>query len=256
MTTTEPTLAEARAKLLRERKQRCSQFCYHQFTQPHSYLILGESTGDSRAIITRSQLMQVAKLALNGEALLTESTWRMVSKQLLIASEVVYDRIDIQASSSMISSMGTSYHELIDGTLAHPSGGFYWVPRAHSNISLSTVTNLDVLRWMNFIGGVHSDAGHLPITVPAKVTGFTVTVTGNMFALAWKAPYDGESPITGYKLEFSPDGTTWLVLVDDVGLVLNYSLTGPSGLTQSFRVSAINAIGTGEASNPVSGAGE
>lgn len=254
MTTSETTLTAEQAALLAERQQRCSRFCYSQLTQSHSYLILGSSS-DSRSIIAKSLILQVARVALDGRALLTEATWALIEKQLLIAAEVIYDRVDVQAFSPVISNLATTYHELVSGELAHPAGGFYWKPKAHSRMAM-TVTDQQVLRWLSFIGGVHSDAGHRVLTKPGQVMGLVVDAMNRMFDLTWLAPDDGGSPITGYRVEFSPDNVTWLELVANTGPVLMYSLAGPAEITQYFRVSAINAIGTGEVSEVVSSAAD
>ncbi len=92
-------------------------------------------------------------------------------------------------------------------------------------------------------------------TAPAKPTNLTATAAGNaQIDLAWTAPVDdGGRAVTGYRVEVSEDGSTgsWSDLVADTGSTdTEYSHTGLfAGQTRHYRVSAINAAGTSEASD-------
>ena len=74
--------------------------------------------------------------------------------------------------------------------------------------------------------------------------------------LLWTAPdYNGDSPVTGYRIEESTDGlNNWNVLDVNTGTTdTTYEHTGLSpGTTRHYRVSAINSAGTSIASNVVS----
>ena len=89
---------------------------------------------------------------------------------------------------------------------------------------------------------------------PGKPADLTATAMGrHQIDLAWTAPLDGGSAITGYKIESSTDGgTTWSDLVADTQSdVASYSHTGLSpNTTVHYRVSAISALGTSSASDP------
>ena len=91
-------------------------------------------------------------------------------------------------------------------------------------------------------------------TAPAKPTGFTAMAAGNaQIDLAWTAPADdGGRAVSGYKIEVSDDGSTgsWDDLVADTASTdTAYPHTGLSaGDTRHYRVSAINAVGTSDAS--------
>ena len=93
-----------------------------------------------------------------------------------------------------------------------------------------------------------------PFSEPSQVTGLSATATGTTtIDLAWTTPVDdGGSPITGYKIQReSPIGSGFITIVTDTGTPA--STFGDTGLTfatqYNYRVSAINAIGTGPASN-------
>ena len=91
-------------------------------------------------------------------------------------------------------------------------------------------------------------------TVPGAPTSLTATADGtSTINLSWTAPADdGGSAITGYRIEVSPNGTSsWTNRVADTGTTsTSYSHTGLSaGTTRHYRVSAINANGTGTASS-------
>ena len=92
------------------------------------------------------------------------------------------------------------------------------------------------------------------IVVPGRPTDLEASaggreVDGRQVDLSWTAPADnGGSPITGYRIEASTDGTSWSDLVADTETTnTSFSYTTLNTGTMHYRVSAINAIGT---SNP------
>jgi len=94
-------------------------------------------------------------------------------------------------------------------------------------------------------------SAHVIVTdVPAQVTGLTATAVSGQINLSWTAPADNGSPITGYKIERRVCGGGWSDLVADTGnTATTYSDTTVTGLTcYGYKVSAINALGTGPAS--------
>ena len=90
--------------------------------------------------------------------------------------------------------------------------------------------------------------------VPGPPRGLTANVVGtSQIDLEWNAPsYIGGATISGYKIEYSPDGSSnWTNLVSNTGHAdITYSDTGLSPqTTRYYRVFTINSIGTSSASN-------
>ncbi|HPS21309.1 MAG TPA: peptidoglycan-binding protein [Candidatus Paceibacterota bacterium] len=94
------------------------------------------------------------------------------------------------------------------------------------------------------------------ITEPAQVTGLLASVSEyKQIDLSWVAPDDGGSPIIGYQIEReSPIGSGFSVVMPNTGGPgTTYSDTELNQNTEyNYRVSAINTIGTGIASNEAS----
>ena len=94
------------------------------------------------------------------------------------------------------------------------------------------------------------DSATTGTTVPGAPTGLTATASGTTaIDLSWSAPASsGGSAITGYKIESSSDGgSSWSDLIANTSnTTTTYAHTGLTpGTTRHYRVSAINANGTG-----------
>ncbi|HYL65689.1 MAG TPA: fibronectin type III domain-containing protein [Nitrosopumilaceae archaeon] len=94
-------------------------------------------------------------------------------------------------------------------------------------------------------------------TAPQPPTGLTAnTVSSSQINLSWTAPSNnGGSAITGYKIERSTDGgTTWSTIsANTASTSTTFSDTGlAASTTYTYRVSAINAVGTSSPSNTAS----
>ena len=90
--------------------------------------------------------------------------------------------------------------------------------------------------------------------LPSATTGLTATADSiDRINLTWNAPNDdGDSAIGGYRIDVSDDGgTTWANLVSNTesgNTTYSHTMVSP-GTTQHYRVSAINGLGAGPASN-------
>ena len=93
---------------------------------------------------------------------------------------------------------------------------------------------------------------------PGAPTGLTATArstSATRIDLDWDAPAkSGGREITGYRIEVSTDDSTWTGLAANTESAdTEYRHTGlAAGTTRHYRVSAINAIGTGSASDAAS----
>src|SRR5207249_7828442 len=95
------------------------------------------------------------------------------------------------------------------------------------------------------------------LVAPSPPIGLTATTaSSSQIDLSWTAPADnGGSAITGYMIERSANGgSTWTTMVSNSGsTATTYSDTGlAAGTTYTYRVSAINSIGTSPPSNTAS----
>ena len=97
-------------------------------------------------------------------------------------------------------------------------------------------------------------------TVPGAPTALGAAADGQTaIDLEWRAPADtGTAALTGYRVEVSADGAVWSDLAANTASAdTTYKHTGlTAGTTRHYRVSAINAAGTGPASGTASAATE
>ena len=96
--------------------------------------------------------------------------------------------------------------------------------------------------------------GHvLEVSDPGRPAGLTATASDGGIDLSWTAPeHDGGREISGYRIEVSSDGgASWSDLVADTGNAeTTYRHAGlATGDIRHYRVSAVNAEGTGSASD-------
>ena len=111
------------------------------------------------------------------------------------------------------------------------------------------------------VGGTVAVRLTMSAAAPGAPAGLAATPGGSTrIDLAWKAPEEtGGGPVSGYRIEVSADaGASWAELVPDSGSAATaHSHSGLSfGDTRRYRVSAINAFGTGPPSAPDSAAAD
>ncbi len=93
-------------------------------------------------------------------------------------------------------------------------------------------------------------------TVPNPPTGLAASSASlTSISLSWTVPQNqGGSIVTGYKIEYKVGTGTYSVLISNTAsTATSYLHTGlTTGTTYTYRVSAINSVGTGSPSNEVS----
>ena len=98
--------------------------------------------------------------------------------------------------------------------------------------------------------------GTAVLTIPDAPTALGTTVGDTEIPLSWSAPVNnGGSALTDYLVEYKLSSAgVWTTFSDGVSTATTATVTGlTNDLSYDFRVSAINAIGTGAASSVVSG---
>ena len=149
----------------------------------------------------------------------------------------------LQLSNSSLIGQG----ETVAVTYTDPTNG------NDTNAIQDTAGN-DVATFTTGMNSVPAVTTNSTITVPGAPTRLIATANGQtIINLYWTTPVsNGGSPITGYRIEIFPNGVfNWTTLVaDTTSTSTTYSHTGlAAGTTRYYRVSAINANGTGEPSN-------
>ncbi len=145
--------------------------------------------------------------------------------------------------STIVSNTGSTSTTYSDTGLS-PSTAYTYRVSAINSVGVSSPSNT----------ASATTSSSITTTVPQPPTGLAASATSSSaINLSWSAPSDnGGSAITGYMIERSTDsGTTWSTIVSNTGSTSTaYSDTGlaPS-TTYTYRVSAINAIGTSLPSN-------
>ena len=95
--------------------------------------------------------------------------------------------------------------------------------------------------------------GSTRAAVPGAPTALIATARSQTrIDLAWRAPRsDGGAPVTGYRIETSADGSTWIALDNNTNsTATTFSHTGLApATTRHYRVFAINSAGNSPASN-------
>ena len=140
-------------------------------------------------------------------------------------------------ADTLVLVLGTTSLAFSDGIIGSGSAVQIWVS---TGISWTAGTDVSVRL--------------ISLTAPGAPTGLAATANGpSRIDLAWTAPAStGGSAITGYKIEVSANGTSgWTDQVANTNSTATTSAhTGlGAGDTRHYRVSAINANGTGVPSN-------
>ena len=157
---------------------------------------------------------------------------------------------DITGYRIEVSTSGSSWSDLEANTRS--TGTSY----SHTGLSASSTRHYRVSAINSAGTGPASDTNSATTDAamkPGEPTGLTATADGQTeIDLSWDAPSaDGGADITGYKIEVSTNGSSWSDLEANTrSTSTSYSHSSlTAGSTRHYRVSAINSVGTGPASN-------
>src|SRR6267143_629411 len=166
---------------------------------------------------------------------LVSGSWTTSGVGEISSKSVSSSQCEITIQSQHLSKFAFSLQHLI--SLTHSSDG----PSRSGTVSTGTGQSPS-----------NTAAAVIQSTTPTPPLGLTATAASTQINLHWAAPTNnGGSPITGYKIERSTNaGYTWYTITNTGNTATTYSNTGlASGTTYTYRVSAINVIGTSSPSN-------
>ena len=90
-------------------------------------------------------------------------------------------------------------------------------------------------------------------SVPGQVRGVVATPSNGQVFLTWIQPSQNGSPITSYKVIVSEVGSNVYTTFPNLSTETKTTITGlANGVNYSFKIVAINAIGSGKESTPIS----
>jgi len=142
-------------------------------------------------------------------------------------------------------------------------GGNTWLPVAHSASTSTSITVNGLAPGTQYLLQVRAKnaagmgpSSSLSITTPAILASQPLNLVASNLArttlsLAWSLPStNGGSDLTNYKIEVSSNnGSTWTAIAHTASLARAFDVTGLfRATTYKFRVSAINSVGVGAAS--------
>ncbi len=148
----------------------------------------------------------------------------------------------LEYSANGTSWFGVAITSALTATVSSPPKGTTYTYRVFANTpaGLSDVSNLVTV----------TVAASKPNSPSPRSINFA---SDGSILLAWYAPGDtGGSPVTGYRVEMSTNGTTFADLTTTAGNVLSANAPRPNpGVVVSFRIYAITALGESNASSVV-----
>jgi hypothetical protein len=97
--------------------------------------------------------------------------------------------------------------------------------------------------------GAGEDTGLRALLVPAAPTNVSATPGNEQAVLSWTAPTGviAQAPVTDYVVQYSSNsGSTWTTFSDSTSTSTSATVTGlTNGTAYTFRVAAVNGVGTG-----------
>ena len=183
--------------------------------------------------------------------------------ELTLSGTLANGTVTFNAPANATLDANTKYH--VHVAQSGGTGSFSFRRAASGNEDSGAASGWSIAGQGRFreLGDWHATTRHkiaikgVAVAAPGVPTGLGATANGqNQIDLDWTAPTaTGVADISGYRIEVSTDaGTTWSDLVANTGSTgTTYAHTGLSAEdTRHYRISAINSVGTGTASDEAS----
>ncbi|NHI03707.1 hypothetical protein DYY67_0777 [Candidatus Nitrosotalea sp. TS] len=179
------------------------------------------------------------------------------------ASALAGDKISLSWNAPISNGYSITGYEIDSST----DGGTTWSPVVANTASSATSYTVSGLtsgtlyqfriEAINQLGTGSAGVSSLAVTagdVPAQTTGLTLSMTSTTSAsLSWIAPISNSYSIIQYEIDYSTDGNTWTEVPNAKPVLTSYTVSSlTSNTLYYFRVSAINELGTGNPSSPIS----
>ena len=157
-------MSEDSLKLRADRIKEVQQWAHTQFLDPRWHLL--QADGGIMASVLQDWVLAPVRITQRsgGTPMLLNEVWEAVQRNMKIDFGMLYDRINISDWESHMRRMKMLLYDVVDSTLTHPSGGFYWNPRATAVIiTRSGQAPLSIrhcYRSLGYSGGTHPDVSH------------------------------------------------------------------------------------------------
>jgi len=220
-----------------------------------SYAVTGLNTGTS-------YVFQISAINFVGA-----SDWSISTSPLLLAG--IPNQVSTLAVSSKTDSSvslswtaPTSNGEAITNYIVEFStdNGISWTTFSHQTSSSTSITVTGLSRGIAHLfrvsavngqgaGSTSASANATPQVRPIAPSGITVSIpTLTSLTLAWSAPDNGGSTITGYQVRYSTNsGGTWSNAVNTGSTSPSYVVPGlTTGSSYVFQIAAMNSLGTSD----------
>jgi titin len=167
-----------------------------------------------------------------------------------------------QVSLSWTAPASTGGSSITDYLIEYLPAGGSWTTWSHtaSTSTSATITGLTNgtsytfrVSAINAVGTSSASTASgavVPLSAPGAPTLGTITSANAQASVSWTAPSsDGGSAISDYLIEYRAGAGSWVTWSHTASTTTSATITGlTNGTSYTFRVSAINAVGTGTAS--------
>lgn len=169
------TETENMVDLRGDRIREVLQWAHTQFLDPRWHLL--QAAGGTVAAVLEAWVLAPVRVAMrsDGTPLLLTETWDALQRNMKVDFGMLYDRLNTAEWATHLRRMKMLVYDVQDSATVHPSGGFYWNPKASAIVvTRSGVTPPSVrecYRVLGYAGGTHPDVSHPPPTPPPAENG-------------------------------------------------------------------------------------